>query len=317
MAHPRRVVPGETYLVTRRCCGRAFRLPPGALTNGVLRYCLAFAAKRTGVLVHAVCVMSNHHHLVVTDVHGQLPIFLRELHRLSAKALNAAQGQWENLWAAEPGNAVRLVTDEDVDDKIAYVVANPVAAGLVEQPEAWPGLVLWGDQKLKVERPNPYFRAEGKCPAELELTIEPPRSRGEGSVEPTSWRQRVGDLIAAKVAAAHGALRERRKRFSAEPRAPASSVPERARSREARFGIVPTFAAMASAVRDALRDTERAFRSAYRVAFHRWRGGEREVRFPEGTWGMVVVHGAAEGALPGGRAERASQRGAWDLNLTR
>jgi hypothetical protein len=29
---------------------------------------------------------------------------------------------------------VRLVTDEDVEDKIAYVVANPVAAGLVQQP---------------------------------------------------------------------------------------------------------------------------------------------------------------------------------------
>jgi hypothetical protein len=59
--------------------------------------------------------MSNHHHLVVTDPRGVLPEFLRELHRLTAKAINASQGQWENLWAAEPCNAVRLVTDHDVE----------------------------------------------------------------------------------------------------------------------------------------------------------------------------------------------------------
>ena len=85
--------------------------------------------------------MSNHHHLVVTDVRGVLPDFLREFHRLTAKAMNASQGQWENLWAAEPCNLVRLVTDQDIEDKIAYVVANPVAAELVKQPEHWPGVL--------------------------------------------------------------------------------------------------------------------------------------------------------------------------------
>src|ERR1700722_14996170 len=127
MAHPRRIVPGETYLLTRRCSQRAFRLRPCPETNGIFMYCLAFAMQRTGVRLHAACVMSNHHHLVVTDPRGVLPDFLRELHRLTAKAMNAFQGQWENLWAAEPASVVRLVTDGDVEEKIAYVAANPVA----------------------------------------------------------------------------------------------------------------------------------------------------------------------------------------------
>ncbi len=97
MAHPRRIIAGETYLVTRRCYQRTFRLRPCPDTNRVFLYCLALAAKSTGVLIHAACVMSNHHHLVVTDVRGVLPDFLRELHRLSAKALNALHGEWENL----------------------------------------------------------------------------------------------------------------------------------------------------------------------------------------------------------------------------
>jgi hypothetical protein len=38
MAHPRRVVPGETYLLTRRCYQRTFRLRPCAQTNGIFLY---------------------------------------------------------------------------------------------------------------------------------------------------------------------------------------------------------------------------------------------------------------------------------------
>ncbi len=107
VAHPRRIVPGETYLITRRCYQRTFRLRPSALTNGIFACCLGFAMEKTGVLLHAVCVMSNHHHLVLTDPKGLLPDFLRELHRLTAKAINASQGQWENLWAAEHCNVVK------------------------------------------------------------------------------------------------------------------------------------------------------------------------------------------------------------------
>jgi REP element-mobilizing transposase RayT len=107
VAHPRRIIRNETYLITRRCYQRTFRLRPSPETNQAFMYCLAFAMKKTGVRLHAACAMSNHHHLVVTDPNGLLPDFLRELHRLTAKAINAVQGQWENLWAATPCNVPR------------------------------------------------------------------------------------------------------------------------------------------------------------------------------------------------------------------
>ena len=296
MAHPRRVIPGETYLITRRCARRAFRLSPCADTNRIFLYCLAFAAKRTGVAIHAACVMSNHHHLVVTDVRGVLPEFLRELHRLTAKAINASQGQWENLWAAEPCNAVRLVTDEDVEDKIAYVVTNPVAAGLVERPEIWPGIVLWGDRTIQVERPESYFRGEGACPGSLELRIHRPRSLSAGAWDaPRSWSEKVGELVSAKVSAAHRVLRHAGRRFLGRAEVQAVSFGQRGQSYERRFGRVPTFAARAVHVREELRRIEREFRRRYRGAFERWRGGARDEVFPEGTWAMVVVHAAASG----------------------
>jgi putative transposase len=285
----------ETRFHGRRRRGRA-DLPRSA----PFLYCLAFAAERTGVVLHACCVMSNHHHLVVTDTRGVLPDFLRELHRLTAKAMNASQGQWENLWAAEPCNAVRLVTDQDVEDKIAYVVSNPVAAGLVEQPEHWPGVLLWGQSQRRVTRPGSYFREDGTCPEDLSLVIEPPGPRNGRMVALREWRERVGTAIALKVAAAHRTIRQAGRAFLGKAAVLAASFIERARSYEQRFGVIPTFAAKARSAREELGRVERYFRAWYRRALEQWRGGQREVVFPTGTWGMVVWHGALAGQVGAG-----------------
>jgi REP element-mobilizing transposase RayT len=285
-------VPGETYLVTRRCYQRTFRLRPSAETNRIFLYCLAFAAQRTGVVLHAACVMSNHHHLVVTDARGVLPDFLREFHRLTAKAMNASQGQWENLWAAEPCSVVRLVTDRDVEDKIAYVVANPVAAGLVKQPEQWPGVLAWGESLQRVVRPASYFREDGTCPDALVLLFERPQSLDGRPAGQREWRERAARTIASKVAEAHRKLSDAGRAFLGRAAVLAVSFIQRARTYEERFGVIPTFAAKAQSVRDALGRVERYFRSRYRKALAQWRAGVRDVAFPAGTWWMVVVHGA-------------------------
>jgi putative transposase len=255
-------------------------------------YCLAFALEKTGVVLHAACVMSNHHHLVVTDPRGVLPNFLRELHRLTAKAMNAFQGQWENLWAAEPCNVVRLVTDEDIDDKIAYVAANPVAAGLVREPEQWPGFMAWGESVRRVTRPASYFREDGSCPEELVLRIERPGVRGGAPASGREWGERVARAIATKVTEARSALRSAGREFLGRAGVIGSSFAQRARSYEEKFGVIPAFAARVRSVRDHLRRVERHFRVRYRAALERWRRGWRQVAFPSGTWGVAVFHGA-------------------------
>ncbi len=300
MSHPRRVIPGEIYLVTRRCSQRTFRLRPSAETNRIFLYCLAFAAQRTGVTLHACCVMSNHHHLVVTDVRGVLPDFLRELHRLTAKAINASQGQWDNLWASDPCNVVRLVTDEDIADKVAYVAANPVAAGLVAQSEQWPGVLLWGESSRRVTRPTSYFREGGTCPRELTLRLERPSVRDGAVTGPREWKERVVRAIASKVAAAYRAVREAGREFLGRAVVLGASFIQRAQSYEVRFGVIPTFAAKARSVREELGRVERYFRARYRQALEQWRDGWRDVAFPTGTWGMAVLHGAVVAMPPDG-----------------
>jgi hypothetical protein len=237
--------------------------------------------------------MSNHHHLVVTDERGVLPDFLRELHRLTAKAMNASQGQWENLWSAEPCSAVRLVTDDDVIDKIAYVAANPVAAGLVERPERWPGFIAWGNQSIRVERPAAYFSEEGVCARALHLEIERPKPRDGFIDKVDEWADRVGRAIEDKVGEAHAQMRTLGRRFLGRKAVLAGSFVQRAQSSEEKRGTVPTFAARAQVVRDGLRRVERYFRARYRAALACWRTGDRSVAFPLGTWGMRVFHAAA------------------------
>jgi putative transposase len=118
MSQPREVVPLATYLITRRILRRHFLLRPDAAITGIIVYALAVSSRLFGVEVHAICAMSNHLHLVVTDVQGVLPRFLQYFHRLVALATKVLRA-WEGpLW--EPGavSAVRLLTPAAVVEKI-------------------------------------------------------------------------------------------------------------------------------------------------------------------------------------------------------
>src|SRR5512137_1686654 len=165
MTAPRQILPGATYLITRRCFGRMFLLRPSPLVNAVFEYALAVKAKAYGIQLHAYCVLSNHWHCVLTDPHGRLPEFQRDLGSTVARALNAGHGRWESFWAPGSYSAVALQSAEDVLDKMAYVLANPVVAGLVRRGAEWPG--LWsapsriGARARLVKRPDHYFRKDG------------------------------------------------------------------------------------------------------------------------------------------------------------
>jgi putative transposase len=56
MAYPCRIVPGTTYLLARRCTRRRFMLVPRGIVPELFGYCVALAAERHGILVHATTV---------------------------------------------------------------------------------------------------------------------------------------------------------------------------------------------------------------------------------------------------------------------
>src|SRR5262249_32043537 len=158
MSAPRQLIAGATYMISRRCIQRMFLLRPDPIVSAIFLYCLAYAANKTGIDVHGFVQMSNHWHGVVTDPQARLPEFLRIFHRLTACALNAVHGRVENFWAAEAPSVVRLDHPDDVLDKLAYMAANPVAAGLVDDPTDWPGVMTTElEQVFVAKRPGVYF----------------------------------------------------------------------------------------------------------------------------------------------------------------
>ena len=283
-------------MVTRRCSQRTFRLRPRALTNHIIRYCIGYAQAKTGVELHAICIMSNHIHLVVTDVRGVLPDFVRELDRMVAKAMNAVQGQSENLWSNDQPHYLTLGEDEDVVAKMAYAIANPVEAGLVKTPEEWPGVIAWaiGDSSVdEVVRPKAFFGERSRCPAEVELRLTPPPI--------PQVAERFAAHLEVAVAKAHREMRRRNCKFLGAREVMKASFIRRAKSLERKRGITPSVAAKNMFLRVAMLDSRRQFLRDYHAAMQKWRAGLRDTAFPYGTWWMRVFHGAREiGGGPGG-----------------
>src|SRR5690242_20101252 len=195
MTAPRQVLPGTTYLVTRRCAPRQLLLRPSAITNSIFRYVLAVAARRFGMRVHAYCVLSNHFHLIVTDPDARLPAFEQYLDSLVARAMNATLGRWESFWAPSSYSAVALSSPSDILDKAAYVLANPVAARLVRRGREWPG--LWtapeqiGGPPRRVSRPSTFFSSTGSMPEDAEFTLVAP----PGFDSPGEFRDRLLEAL--------------------------------------------------------------------------------------------------------------------------
>jgi REP element-mobilizing transposase RayT len=254
----------------------------------VFLYVLAVAAERFGIQVHAFCVLSNHFHLVVTDPQARLPAFHQFLDALVARALNASLGRWEAFWAPNSYSAVRLASPEDILDKAAYVLANPVAAGLVASGREWPG--LWsapewiGGDTLTVRRPKHFFDPNGSLPesATLPLIVPP----GFDSVN--EFLDQLAGALAEKEA---DAARKVRVGFLGVARVLAQKPTGRPLSGEPRRTLNPRVAARDKWKRIEVLGRLKEFLRAYRSAWAARRVGEPDVTFPGGTYLMRVLHG--------------------------
>ncbi|KYG07994.1 hypothetical protein BE21_26145 [Sorangium cellulosum] len=292
MSAPRRLIAGATYFVTRRCTQRQMMLRPSMETNQVFMYCLAVAAERAGIELHAFVVMSNHWHAVLTDPEARLPQFLQLLHRLVASCMNAFLGRTENFWSAEHASVIALESAEDVLDKIAYVITNPTAAGLVRSPEEWPGAITTrlGERHVAT-MPEVYFRRHGaRLPERARIDCTVPPVLREQDAETLDRRLRI--LVARNVRQARSKVRASGRTFLGADGARTMSPWQRAAKAEPLRRRRPTVAVSDPHDRKAALARLRAFRSMYRIALSRWRSGDRTARFPEGTYMMRVFHGA-------------------------
>jgi putative transposase len=287
VTEPREVLPGRSYLLTRRCTQRQFLLKPSPLTNQLVRYCLGVAASKTGVLLHAVCFMSNHWHGVVTDPFARLPAFLEHFHRLLAKAQNASLGRWENFWSSDKSSVVLLVSDDDVLDKMAYTIANPTAAGLVRSPREWPGVVTTriGERRV-VDMPDVFFDPEGPLPAAIALELTRPPIYPH--LDDLRLSRHLASAVERRVCEARDALARRGRKFLGAKGVRQQAFDAVPQTIEPRRNSNPRIAAAHTAERVRAIRNRLSFLRDYRAAWHAWRHGKRQQVFPAGTYALRI-----------------------------
>jgi len=284
---PRRVVKGQVVAVVRRTLERRGLLRPEPWVKLLFAYAVALAQEKTGMHVLAFEAMSNHIHLVVEDVDGRLPDFMKELDELVAKAVNAERQRRDTFWEGAGAKWTVLLTPEAIEESVAYTILNCVDAGLVADAKAWGGFVTLPTMLAReqvVERPKlRYFSERSKAPATAVLRIDVPSAHA--TLGPDGWQR----LIAKRVAAGEDEIRLRvgKGQFAGMEAVLARSVDWRPSTEEA-LGS-PTPAAKAGNVAEAkvlikaFRTLRAWFLNAYRLAYDELRQAGTTV-FPEGTW---------------------------------
>ncbi|MEM7231927.1 MAG: transposase [Planctomycetota bacterium] len=310
MRYARPVLRGTTYHVTKRCVLRHFLLTPNAKMRHIFTYCVAVAAKKYGVEVHAVCVMSNHFHIVFTDVEGLAPRFMHWLLLQSANAINAYHGRVGQVWESNPYARITLsggieeevgdplLSDDDILATIVYTLVNPVAAGLVESGDKWWGLRLGplrqASSTVTVKRPSMYFKT---TPEVATLTIvRPPCYQELGEEE---FVELLRDRVEEAERSIRAEFRRTGRKFLGAERAAQVSPDEVPATLEARGKPK-----LEVAGKDGRRFEERkriiaAWVMAYRLALAAY-PEDPTVEFPPGTFDMkrFGVRIAAEFRLP-------------------
>lgn len=131
-------------------------------------------------LVHAYCLLGNHYHLLVETPRPTLSRGMRNTNGVYAQWFNRRHGKVGHLFQSRYG-AVLVEREPHALALAAYIVQNPIRAGLVDRPADWP----WSS----------YRATAGLCDPPTFLTTD--FLLGQLSPDLAEARRRFRDLVAA------------------------------------------------------------------------------------------------------------------------
>jgi REP element-mobilizing transposase RayT len=136
MARPLRIeFPGALYHITSRG-DRREAIYEDDVDRELFLGVLAETFTRFNWICHAYCLMTNHYHLVVETVEGNLSRGMRHLNGVFTQVLNRRHGRVGHLFQ---GRFKGILVDKEAYllELSRYLVLNPVRAGMVSNPEDW------------------------------------------------------------------------------------------------------------------------------------------------------------------------------------
>ena len=133
MARPLRIdFPGGHYHITSRGVGRqAIFFEDEGREDFIDR--LGRIHDRTGIVIHAYCLMTNHYHLEVETPEGHLSRSLQWLNETYAASVNRRRDRVGHLFQGRFHSAV-IEAEQHLASLTRYIHLNPVRAAIVDHP---------------------------------------------------------------------------------------------------------------------------------------------------------------------------------------
>lgn len=136
MTRPLRIeYPGAVYHVTSRG-NRRSNIYTDEEDHRAFLVILGEMTRRFHVLCHGYCLMSNHYHLVLETVEGNLCRAMRYLNGVYTQTFNRKHRKCGHVFQGRY-KAVLIQKSSHLLEVCRYVVLNPVRAGMAERPEDW------------------------------------------------------------------------------------------------------------------------------------------------------------------------------------
>jgi len=141
MPYPiREFVPDRWYFLTNRTLDSMFLFKPDSEVGRIVAERFIAAAERYGIEVYGFICMSNHWHSVCRAPSGNMEKFLRDFQGAVATDLNRKWGRTGGGFFARRASAEPILDENELLEKVLYILANPAASDLVATVREWPGL---------------------------------------------------------------------------------------------------------------------------------------------------------------------------------
>jgi REP element-mobilizing transposase RayT len=279
--------------VTLRTVHGRFLLCPGRRLNDIVVGVLGRAQRKYGMTIHALVVLSNHVHLLVTPQSAQQQArFMEYVAGNIAREVGRLHGWREKVWSRRYRSILVSHEEEAQVARLAYILGHGVKEGLVERPQQWPGVHCVRALLFGVPLEGTWFDRTGEYEA---------RRRGQrvardafatresvsltplpcwAILEPPVYRERVAAIVRRIVAAGR---RQRIGRGVLGKRAILCQDPHD-RPLHTDRSPAPAVHAVSGEIRRMLRAAYLLFADAFRAAARRLRQGDRQAQFPPGAF---------------------------------
>lgn len=297
MPRRKRFIPHDSLVeVTGKTFQSRYLLRPSPELNRRVIGVFARAKQRYGVKIHALTVLSNHYHCLVSPGDAdRLARFMNYVHSNVAHEIGRLHG-WDGKFWRDRYRSIP-VSDEEAAQvgRLRYLLANGCKEGLVDRPGDWPGVHsatalsngralqgVWYDRTaLSRARDRDKNVTKRDFAERLVLEFDPLPCWQEQGLSSQEMRKRVIDLVAEVVQQA------RQNRGTDKPssslRRLLNEHPHHRPPRSTR-SPAPLVHAASRETRQALIAAYRRFVDSFQQAKQRMSGIEVATSFPEGSF---------------------------------